>query len=444
MGGIPGPLGPTVALLRAGGPGAGGGSRCSQGQHRHARRFPYLSCAIERFARQGATNPARGTSGCGRPIVRPATTGGRRGDERRARSRGDPSPRDRRVSGRPAHPPCRPAAPVVGRVRAGVDPDWTGGRPDLWMRRVSGGGRAPVREHAQRRADRADPAPARARGPYPGTGMTRRDLLALLGLTALAATLAGVQMATGVAPDVLIAAPGLLLLLPLAAGRYVGEDGLVRFARAIPFRPRGAARAAGGPPGPVPGRAPRRPPDRAGARAPGPSRARRRPLKRGGRRAPAGLRRPAPKGPLIPRRGPPVPRAGARYVSQEDRSHDHSHAHQEGAARPGPPGARRARAGRGRPDRPAPPLHPPGRRARRRRRRRRHPRRRLELRRRERRVHELVGLVVRLRRGRAGLAVAAERHPAEGPHARRREGARPRARVRRPAVPVLPRLHARA
>ena len=73
--------------------------------------------------------------------------------------------------------------------------------------------------------------------------MTRRDLLALLGLTALAATLAGVQMATGVAPDVLIAAPGLLLLLPLAAGRYVGEDGLVRFARAIPFRPRGAARA---------------------------------------------------------------------------------------------------------------------------------------------------------------------------------------------------------
>ena len=82
-----------------------------------------------------------------------------------------------------------------------------------------------------------------ARAPYPGTGMTRRDLLALLGLAALAATLAGVQMATGVAPDVLIAAPGLLLLLPLAAGRYVGEDGLARFARPAP-RPRYPGRPA--------------------------------------------------------------------------------------------------------------------------------------------------------------------------------------------------------
>ena len=108
--------------------------------------------------------------------------------------------------------------------------------------------------------------------------MTRRDLLALLGLTALAATLAGIQMATGVAPDALIAAPGLLLLLPLAAGRYVGEDGLARLAarrrwtparrgeptrgralRALRIVPRGARLIAAslaerGPPAPLPAR----------------------------------------------------------------------------------------------------------------------------------------------------------------------------------------------
>jgi hypothetical protein len=82
--------------------------------------------------------------------------------------------------------------------------------------------------------------------------MTRRDLRVLLGLTALAAALAGVQLATGVAPDILIAAPCLLLLLPLAAGRYVGEDGLVRFGHDTPFRPRVGAR----PPAMRRGRAP--------------------------------------------------------------------------------------------------------------------------------------------------------------------------------------------
>jgi hypothetical protein len=72
--------------------------------------------------------------------------------------------------------------------------------------------------------------------------MARRDVIALLGVAALAATLAGVQIATGVAPDALIAAPGLLLLLPLVVGTYVGEDGLVRLRRETPFRPGAGAR----------------------------------------------------------------------------------------------------------------------------------------------------------------------------------------------------------
>ena len=73
--------------------------------------------------------------------------------------------------------------------------------------------------------------------------MARRDLLALLTLAFTALALAAVRHSTGLDADVLIGAPALLLLLPLVAGRYVGEDGLVRIARATPFRPRGAARA---------------------------------------------------------------------------------------------------------------------------------------------------------------------------------------------------------
>jgi hypothetical protein len=73
--------------------------------------------------------------------------------------------------------------------------------------------------------------------------MARRDVLTLLGLATLATAVAAVQHLTGAAPDVLIAAPGLLLLLPLIAGRYVGEDGLVRIARASAPTARGAAPA---------------------------------------------------------------------------------------------------------------------------------------------------------------------------------------------------------
>jgi hypothetical protein len=58
--------------------------------------------------------------------------------------------------------------------------------------------------------------------------MPRRDQRILLGLAALTALFAIVQSATGISADVLLAAPGLLLLLPLLAGRYVGEERIAR------------------------------------------------------------------------------------------------------------------------------------------------------------------------------------------------------------------------
>jgi hypothetical protein len=60
--------------------------------------------------------------------------------------------------------------------------------------------------------------------------MPRRDQRILLGLALLAVAFAATQSLTGLNPDVLLAVPVLLLVLPLAAGRYVGEDGLVRLA----------------------------------------------------------------------------------------------------------------------------------------------------------------------------------------------------------------------
>jgi hypothetical protein len=104
-------------------------------------------------------------------------------------------------------------------------------------------------------------------------GMPRRDRLILLGLTLLSVALAVLQSVTGLSPDVLLAVPAALLLLPLLAGRYVGEDGLARLARS-----RTAA-------------APRRSPQRIGARRRAP-----RVLPRGGRLIAAALAE----------RGPPV------------------------------------------------------------------------------------------------------------------------------------------
>lgn len=76
--------------------------------------------------------------------------------------------------------------------------------------------------------------------------MPRRDQRLLLGLAALTALFAVVQAATGISGDVLLAAPALILLLPLLAGRYLGEDGIARLGAhlAQPRRRPVAARAA--------------------------------------------------------------------------------------------------------------------------------------------------------------------------------------------------------
>ncbi len=58
--------------------------------------------------------------------------------------------------------------------------------------------------------------------------MPRRDQRILFGLAALTVLFAVVQSATGISGDVLLAAPALILLLPLLAGHYLGEDGLAR------------------------------------------------------------------------------------------------------------------------------------------------------------------------------------------------------------------------
>jgi hypothetical protein len=83
--------------------------------------------------------------------------------------------------------------------------------------------------------------------------MPRRDQRILLGLAALTLLFAVVQSATGINGDVLLAAPALILLLPLLAGRYVGEDGIARLSAfmAPPRRRPVAAWAM------LPGRAPR-------------------------------------------------------------------------------------------------------------------------------------------------------------------------------------------
>jgi hypothetical protein len=58
----------------------------------------------------------------------------------------------------------------------------------------------------------------------------RRELRLLLALTAGSLLLALGQALTGLTADVLIAVPAVALLLPLLAGRYLGEDRIAALA----------------------------------------------------------------------------------------------------------------------------------------------------------------------------------------------------------------------
>jgi hypothetical protein len=62
--------------------------------------------------------------------------------------------------------------------------------------------------------------------------MTARDRRLLLGLAALVLALMSLPL-VGVHSDVLLAAPVLVFVLPLLAGRYVGEERLARLAAAF-------------------------------------------------------------------------------------------------------------------------------------------------------------------------------------------------------------------
>jgi hypothetical protein len=67
--------------------------------------------------------------------------------------------------------------------------------------------------------------------------MRVRDRFILCAMAAAVLAAAVAHGAAGIPADALIALPALLLLLPLAAGRYVGSERLVRLARRVP-RPR--------------------------------------------------------------------------------------------------------------------------------------------------------------------------------------------------------------
>lgn len=58
--------------------------------------------------------------------------------------------------------------------------------------------------------------------------MARRDVHLLLGLSGITLALVVAQAITGA--ELMLASPALVLLLPLLAGRYVGEGGLSRLA----------------------------------------------------------------------------------------------------------------------------------------------------------------------------------------------------------------------
>jgi hypothetical protein len=70
--------------------------------------------------------------------------------------------------------------------------------------------------------------------------MARRNLYLLLGLTALVLALLLAQAVTGI--EVMMAAPLLVLAVPLFAGRYVGEQRIRRLAARFAAPVRRAAR----------------------------------------------------------------------------------------------------------------------------------------------------------------------------------------------------------
>jgi hypothetical protein len=72
--------------------------------------------------------------------------------------------------------------------------------------------------------------------------MTRRDRQLLFSLAGLTLALAALTLVGGHG-DILLAAPALVLALPLLAGRYVGEQRLARLAAALDCAPRRPAPA---------------------------------------------------------------------------------------------------------------------------------------------------------------------------------------------------------
>lgn len=68
--------------------------------------------------------------------------------------------------------------------------------------------------------------------------MPRRDRRVLVALTLLSSLCLLAEAAGVLAPALLYAAPLLIVALPLIAGRYVGEERIVRFARAVQRRRR--------------------------------------------------------------------------------------------------------------------------------------------------------------------------------------------------------------
>jgi hypothetical protein len=68
--------------------------------------------------------------------------------------------------------------------------------------------------------------------------MPRRDLLPPLAVAVLLSLLATGALVLGATPELLLAAPVLVMVLPLLAGRYVGEERIARLRAAAPQGPR--------------------------------------------------------------------------------------------------------------------------------------------------------------------------------------------------------------